>query len=173
MSDFNPQKDTGNVERYTPPHIVEAAREVMGSITFDPASCELANTVIVRAKHFIGLPNDGLVASWHGNVWVNWPYGRKANKEWATKVVDEYYENHAVTAVCAITWLSGSSEWFQQMMAWSTAYCILSKRPKFIDAATMQPMGSAMKDGIVWYFGNQGHLFVNMFGKYGVCGSSL
>lgn len=197
MSEFNPQKDTGNVERYTQPHIIEAARNAMGGITLDPASCEKAQT-IVSAKHYIALPNNGLDADWFGNVWVNWPYSRAeqpcktnckkkkcetrgyctkeyipGNIDWANKVIEEYMDSLMVTSICAITWLSGASDWFQDMLHESDAYCILKDRPHFIDPATMKPMPSAMKDAVVFYFGSKPYRFEGSFQKLGFVGRKL
>ena len=49
-------QDSGNVEYYTPPEIIEAARATMGSIDFDPFSSDAANQ-IVKATMFWGKEN--------------------------------------------------------------------------------------------------------------------
>lgn len=43
------------VEYYTPAYIIEPVRRVLGSIDYDPASSELANT-IVKARQYSGEP---------------------------------------------------------------------------------------------------------------------
>ena len=45
-------QDSGSVEYYTPAYIVEAAREAMGSIGLDPASCEKANQIVQAAVYY-------------------------------------------------------------------------------------------------------------------------
>ena len=46
-------------EWFTPPEYTDAAREVMGGIGLDPASCALANK-LVRADAFFAIGDDGL-----------------------------------------------------------------------------------------------------------------
>jgi hypothetical protein len=67
---------SNSIEHYTPADVVEAAREVLGEIDLDPASCEEAQK-IVRAVRWIGLPDDGLAAhsTWTGRVFLNPPGG--------------------------------------------------------------------------------------------------
>jgi hypothetical protein len=70
------QHTTKSVEYYTPTAILDAARNVMGGIDFDPASSDVANTA-VRAKHYLTASCDGLVAPWRGpRVWCNPPGGK-------------------------------------------------------------------------------------------------
>lgn len=59
MSDFTHSSESN--EHYTPPEIVEAAREVLGRIDLDPFSCALANEV-VRATHYFAA--NGLHYPW-------------------------------------------------------------------------------------------------------------
>jgi hypothetical protein len=65
-------------EWYTPHHIIAAAREVMGGIDLDPASCELANQT-VKASTIYTKEDNGLSKPWHGRIWLNPPYGRFTN----------------------------------------------------------------------------------------------
>jgi DNA N-6-adenine-methyltransferase (Dam) len=69
-----PQPQKSN-EWYTPSKYIEAAREVMGSIDLDPASCELANKTVKATKYYTK-EEDGLSKEWHGRVWLNPPYGK-------------------------------------------------------------------------------------------------
>lgn len=85
-------QDSGDYEYYTPPEIVEAAKEVMGTIDLDPASSEKANKIVKAAKIYTleqkfeqfecwDLPaltwmKGGLDEFWHGNVWMNHPFSK-------------------------------------------------------------------------------------------------
>ena len=64
-------------EWYTPNAVVEAAREAMGAIDLDPASCAEANE-IVRAGAFYSRADNALARPWYGKVWLNPPFGRHA-----------------------------------------------------------------------------------------------
>ncbi len=78
-------ENTHNVERYTPPEIVEAARRTMGSIEFDPATSETANQeigaqVIETIEDWGPDPDRWLTLrpdSGPFNMWVNWPFGNR------------------------------------------------------------------------------------------------
>lgn len=64
---------SGEVELYTPVEIVELAREVMGEIDLDPASCEIANQV-VQADVYYTKEDNGLTKPWFGRVFMNHPF---------------------------------------------------------------------------------------------------
>jgi hypothetical protein len=71
------QHSSASNEHYTPRIIVEVAREAMGSIELDPASCELANRENVRAARFFTKEDDGLSRPWDAKtIFVNPPGGR-------------------------------------------------------------------------------------------------
>jgi len=67
----------GTVEHYTPPYIVEAARELMGEFDLDPASCELANRMIKAKEYYT---ENGLEKPWFGKVFLNPPGGKLKGK---------------------------------------------------------------------------------------------
>lgn len=56
-------QDSGNYEYYTPIEIVEAAREVMGSIDLDPFSSYAANPR-VKASEYYDVLDNGLNQKW-------------------------------------------------------------------------------------------------------------
>lgn len=59
------QHSAESVEWYTPPNILDAAREALGGeIDLDPASCELVNRKTVRALTFYDEASDGLNQLW-------------------------------------------------------------------------------------------------------------
>src|SRR5262249_6260612 len=55
-------------EWYTPAKYIAAARQVLGGIDLDPASCEAANKT-VQAGKFYTIDNNGLQFPWEGRVW--------------------------------------------------------------------------------------------------------
>ena len=63
---------SGEQEWWTPAELVEAARDVLGVIELDPASCAGAQAT-VRARRFHTLEDDGLAQEWSGAVWLNPP----------------------------------------------------------------------------------------------------
>lgn len=65
-------------EWYTPLHIIELSRDVLGTIDLDPASCEFANKT-VRAKKYFDIVSNGLESSWGSvptNIFINPPSGK-------------------------------------------------------------------------------------------------
>jgi hypothetical protein len=77
------QHSSESNEHYTPELIVEAAREVLGPIELDPASCPMGQEV-VKAVAWYGpgseLAEDGLAEPWLGKVFLNPPGGSVPDK---------------------------------------------------------------------------------------------
>ena len=71
----NPRHSSESIEHFTPPEIIEAARQVLGVIDLDPASSKLANDRLVHAKTFYDLSVNGFVLPWKGRVFLNPPGG--------------------------------------------------------------------------------------------------
>jgi hypothetical protein len=142
-------QSSGLVEYYTDPRIVDAARELMGSITLDPASCLHANLFHVGAQDFYTKEQDGLSRSWFGNVWLNHPFHRgeqpcpkkletckkkvcktrghhitkaiPSNAEWINHLMNEFERFH-IRQACAITFASTSEAWFRPLLNYPQCY---------------------------------------------------
>ena len=63
--------NSGNNERYTPEYIIQLARKTMGKIDIDPASCKIANELLVKADKYFDKETNGLLQEWNGKVWLN------------------------------------------------------------------------------------------------------
>src|SRR5262249_39931176 len=126
-----PQDDSN--EWYTPSRYIDAARSVMGSIDLDPASCELANS-LVKATTYYSQADDGLHLPWHGNVWLNPPYSpdrSKAAKKrslialWINKLIAEYTHGKVEQAILLCTAYAEGS-WFQPL--WNYPICFANHK---------------------------------------------
>lgn len=60
----------GENEWDTPKEIIALARQVLGTIDFDPASSKRAQRV-AQANSYLTKRNDRLKQSWRGKVWLN------------------------------------------------------------------------------------------------------
>lgn len=151
-------QDSGNTEYYTPPEIIEAARQVMGSIDTDPASSFGANKII-KAKNIFTVYDNGLFRQWLGNVWLNHPFERGKNHLWVNKLIAEYELNNTEQA-CCITYASTSEKWFQPLFDYPQ--CYLSPRTNYLTADGKIKKG-VTKGSVVTYLGNNIHKFKIVF----------
>lgn len=164
-------------EWYTPAEIIALAREVMGKIDLDPASCALANEV-VQAETYFTAETDGLSKEWFGKVWLNPPYGRAeddhaSNKgRWSKHLAEQYRIGKVAEAILLVNPDIGTS-WFWQL--WPSeedgapsAICFTKTRIKFYNSEGVSkspPRGGA---GAIVYFGGDPDLFAEKFSKIGV-----
>jgi len=63
-------------EHFTPPDVVEAAREALGEIDLDPATSVRGNAFYVKAKKIFTVEDDGFNVPWSGRIFLNPPGGR-------------------------------------------------------------------------------------------------
>jgi len=155
-------------EWYTPPEFVKAARQVLGPIELDPASCEIANQVI-RAERYYTLEDDGLSQDWRcKTMWCNPPFGRVPGDRtlgkadiWAQRLVREYEcgnVGEAILLVHAHTY----KQWFRPLCNYLVCF---SERLYFWNAQNKSgrsPHGSAL-----FYLGKQPQKFVDVFDQFG------
>ncbi len=151
-------QSSGSTEWWTPQPIIDAAREVLGGIDLDPASCAEANKR-VRAARFFTCAADGLRQTWSGRIWLNHPFSREFNSAWVEKLVSEFREGNVISA-CSICFASTSERWFKPLLAFPQ--CFLSPRTNYL-----LPDGSVArgvtKGSVVTYFGRDRQRFVNIF----------
>lgn len=155
--------NSGENEWYTPPEYIEAAREVMGSIDLDPASCDVAQEK-VKAKRFFTVDDDGLSKKWNGNVWLNPPYGKDVIGLFAAKVVDESRRfDQAVVLVNNAT----DTAWFHQLASVASAVCFIRGRVKFLDKSG-KPANTPVQGQAVMYIGGDAMKFRSVFSRFGL-----
>jgi hypothetical protein len=148
-------------ERFTPGDIIEDAREVMGTIDFDPASCAEANEV-VKADVFYTIEDDGLTKEWHGNGWCNWPFSSGNMLPFSEKLLQEVDAKRTKQAV-VLTNADTSTTWWQLLARSARSLCLPDKRINFINA----PRGNWMSQTL-FYFGWRTARFNRVFGARGV-----
>lgn len=144
-------------EWYTPGHIIELARTVLGEIDLDPASCEVANRT-VQATRYYAREDNGLLQPWYGKVWMNPPYGKQI-KAWVDRLLNQY-ETGAVSAALALLPARTDSAWFQPVHNY--ARCWLRGRLRFMGAESSAPFPS-----VVVYLGPNFKSFAAAFGQLG------
>jgi Fe-S-cluster formation regulator IscX/YfhJ len=152
---------TGNVW-YTPEIYVNAAREVMGSIDLDPATDEEGNKII-KAKNIITEDDepDGLNQDWHGNIWLNPPYG-KGSGLFTSKLIREY-DKRVTQAVLLLNAYGFDSLWFQPL--WQFPICFTDHRIKFTNPN--RDSGGPANANIFIYLGDKREKFKDIFSEFG------
>lgn len=165
------QADKSN-EWFTPPRYIEAARQVMGSIDLDPASCAQANN-IVKATWYYEQWENGLTKPWYGNVWLNPPYGRSINYDkgnagiFASRLVAEYRAGNVKQAIL-LTTVQNDARWFHQL--WQFSICFSDHKIHFYTTAPTKksPTATHMFGTAFVYMGEQTERFREVFRRFGV-----
>jgi hypothetical protein len=162
-----PHISSKNNEWYTPAKYVEAARQLMGWIDCDPASCAEANEVIQATVYYDNSTN-GLDKDWIGCVWLNPPYGYtngKSNQElWSSKLIERYADGQGVTTEAVLLVNAAvDTRWFQRLLAYPV--CLTLGRINF---STPEPVANGSTHGSAFvYFGSQNKRFVEIFRQFG------
>jgi phage N-6-adenine-methyltransferase len=156
---------TGEFERYTPARYIELARQVLGEIDLDPASCEQAQKT-VRAAQYFTVADDGLEQPWEGRVWLNPPYHRELAPRFIHKLIFEFEDLH-VDAAIMLTNNSTDTVWFAEAANVCQAICFTTGRIHF-DVPNGEPVMPTQGQAF-FYFGPDRDRFVDVFKDIGVC----
>lgn len=155
--------NSGENEWYTPPEYIEAAREAMGSIDLDPASCEVAQANVKARRHFT-IDDNGLDKKWSGNVWLNPPYSKELIGLFAEKVVGESSRfKQAIVLVNNAT----DTAWFHRLASVASAACFMKGRIRFLDKAG-SPANTPVQGQVAIYIGPDVEEFREAFSRFGV-----
>jgi ParB family chromosome partitioning protein len=186
-------QSSGEVEYYTDPKIIEAARSMMGEIELDPASSAKANTV-VKALTYYTHHDDTLNRPWFGTVWLNHPFGRAeeactlecrkteknpkhihhsfpyfGNAAWINKLIREWQFDNVTEALC-ITYACTSEKWFQPLLDFPQ--CFLCPRTNYyLPDGTIKK--GVTKGSVITYLGPNTKRFLYYFKSFGKCHKPL
>jgi len=156
--------NSGNNEWYTPSYIIESARRVMGSIDLDPASSEVANT-IVRATTFYTEETNGLDKNWSGRAWMNPPYSSKLVSQFTEKMALEFSLGNISEAIVLVN-NATETEWFKVLARVASAVVFPSSRVRFLDMS-LKPTGAPLQGQAIIYLGENPDKFLKEFRQYG------
>lgn len=156
--------NSGNNEWYTPAEFVEAARDVLGGFTLDPASSEIANRT-VKADRIFTAEDDGLKQEWPiGSIWMNPPYAQPLMGQFAERFAAEIRRGSS-----GIVLVNNATEtaWFQTIAAECSAICFPKTRIKFLDPQG-NASGAPLQGQAIIYCGPQPHVFAEAFARFGL-----
>lgn len=156
--------NSGENEWYSPAHIIEAARAVMGAIDVDPASSEIANRT-VKADEFFTKDQDGLTKEWTGNVWLNPPYAQPLVDRFIAKLINEVDAGNITSAIVLVN-NATETKWFQCLANVATAICFPSRRIRF-DSPQDKQSRSPLQGQSIIYLGDDIKAFVSAFHTMG------
>jgi ParB-like chromosome segregation protein Spo0J len=155
--------NSGDNEWYTPAPLIKAAREAMGGIDVDPASCPLANETVEAAKYYTA-EDDGLTRPWVGRVWLNPPYAQPLIRQFCEGLVKRYQEGE-VRAACVLVNNGTETAWGQALLSHAAAVCFPKSRIKFYSPEGTK--SSPLQGQLVAYFGDDAERFAKAFAELG------
>lgn len=158
------QHNSANNEWYTPPEIIEAAREALGAIDLDPATSEVANAT-VRASQILTIEDDALSLEWPvSRIWMNPPYAAGL----VGKFIEKFIEA-AEAGSSGIVLVNNATEtgWFQSLASISSAICFHRSRIRYVTPEGALP-GAPLQGQAIFYVGPDPDRFTRSFAPFGV-----
>lgn len=134
---------------HTPPSVLEAARDAMGSIDLDPASSSHANRYVAAGRIFVETDR-GQDQKWFGNVWLNPPF--KIYAEFAAATIRERPNYKAICLL--VSERSLTTNYFQCVREMADAVCIMNGRLPF--SGVVDPDTGSPTSGFCVFYAGQG-----------------
>lgn len=156
--------NSGDHEWYTPAPYVDAARDVLGDIDLDPASCPAANEV-VKAATFYTITDNGLAQPWSGRVFLNPPYAQPLIQQFVEKLATSVTAG-TVTAAIVLVNNGTETEWFTRLAAVADVVCLPKGRVHFWNPA--KDPATPLQGQAVLYLGPDADRFCDRFAAFGL-----
>ena len=153
-------------EWYTPAEFIEAARDVMGGIDLDPASCEVAQAT-VKADRFFSKEQDGLAQPWQGRVWLNPPFETGAVDLFVAKLLADYQAG-AVQQVVILTNNATETAWFNDLANTARIVCFPRGRISFYSPVYGSKNQTPWQGQALTYLGDRPDVFAARFKDFGL-----
>ena len=156
---------------HTPDDVVQAARNVMGSINLDPFSSAEANTRI-KADKFYTKEDDALTLDWEGDtVFINPPYGRGVMPKAADKIIEQYQAGSFKQGILLMNNTTDTT-YFHKLRRIANAVCFTEGRIAFVSPAedgVMKQVSGNTRGQVLFYFGNNVQGFMDAYHDLGWC----
>lgn len=147
-------------EWYTPPWLIDLARELLGTIDLDPASNDVAQQWIQATTYYtVETP---LQAPWAGRVWLNPPFNDTPT--WVARLESAYVTGAVREALLLVNSAPGYVWW--ETLWRQRPVCMLRERFCFYTAAGTAG-GQAKKGHTIAYYGRDYGRFTTLFAPLG------
>jgi len=156
-----------NDEWFTPTPVLDAVRDVLGTIDLDPASCKAAQRR-VQASTYYTIMDDALNQPWWGRIFMNPPYSRGKIGLFIDKLLEAFASGHVKEAIALVD-NCADTKWFRKAARAASMMCFTEGRIRFIRPDGTSP-GSPPKGQCFLYFGDRPEVFKERFRKLGLVG---
>lgn len=154
---------------FTPPVYLDAAREVMGSIDFDPFSSAAANAM-VKADLYYTERDNSLVKAWPkvASVWMNPPYSAGLCAKACERFLEQYEEGKFRRGIVLVN-NATDTRWFKAMVDRASAVCFTDHRIAFWNADGKKQSGNTRGQAFFLFSRSAKDVtaFRKRFGKFG------
>jgi phage N-6-adenine-methyltransferase len=155
--------DDDGDEWYTPANILNAVRDVLGTIDLDPASCIEAQATVQATRYFTA-EDDGLAQEWRGKVWLNPPFSHPLTGQFVNKLIEEVASGMVTEAIMLVIVMP--SRWFQEALEACSAVCFRRGRISFTHkTGKVQQLNFNL---VMLYFGPDIGKFKRRFVEFGL-----
>lgn len=156
-------ENTGDTEWFTPKDYADAARAVLGVIELDPASTDVANTII-QAEQIYTEQDNGLDQQWDGRVWMNPPYAQPLVTQFCEKLAASVLAGTVPAAVVLVN-NATETQWFRALADVAAAICFPTGRVRFWHPK--KESATPLQGQAVLYIGDQIAAFCEAFQAFG------